>query len=98
MYSNVTFKVKAPSEKVFICGRTKSLGEWDATKAVELEKSGEIFTAKKRFTKGENVEFKVLCGKCWSQVEKGCCGEEIENRCFVADTFDLNIEVAGWNC
>ena len=52
----VTIKVSASAEKVYICGSTKNLGEWDPKKAVEV-KDGKV---NKKFDADSVVEFKVL--------------------------------------
>lgn len=99
MNCNVTFKVKTLQDvdALYICGSTKNLGAWNPAKAAELKKDVDGYTVKKRFEKGEAVEFKVLCGKSWESVEKGYNFEEIENRCIIADNAEVEIDVANWS-
>jgi len=89
---NVKIKVNACADKLYVCGSTKNLGEWDAKKAIEANKDGVV---SKLFAEGETVEFKVLADKNWNNVEKGAFGEEVANHTFVAKkglTVEISVE------
>lgn len=69
------------SKEVYVCGSTKALGAWDPKHAIKLEQiSATTFSVSKLMATGEVVEFKVLSGKSWDNVEKGSYGEEIQNH------------------
>ena len=88
---NVKIKVNGNAKKLYVCGSTKNLGEWDAKKAVEVVDG----VVSKQFAAGEAVEFKVLAGKNWNKVEKGAFGEEVANHSFVAAkglVVEVNVE------
>lgn len=84
--TKVSIKVVAKAEKLYIVGSTKNLGEWNPKKAVELEYCDKCnaFYTEKLLPAGEVVEFKVLNGKDWANVEKGTYGEEVANHSFTA--------------
>lgn len=94
--TKVEFKVSVSQdvEHVYVVGSVKALGEWDATKAVELEKCEECgkFTVSKLLPVGETVEFKVLSSKTWDAVEKGNFGEDVENHSLIVEP-KLTVEV-----
>ncbi|MCR5114008.1 MAG: hypothetical protein K6A63_08745 [Acholeplasmatales bacterium] len=85
----VTIKVSAKAEKVYICGSTKNLGDWNPKNAVEV-KDGKI---NKKFDADTVVEFKVLSAKTWDAVEKGVNGEELENHKFTVSSAVKEFEV-----
>lgn len=88
---NVKIKVTGNAKKLYVCGSTKNLGEWNPKNAVLVEDG----VVTKQFAAGEVVEFKVLSAKKWDNVEKGAFGEEVSNHSFVAAkglVVEVNIE------
>ena len=83
----VRFEVQVPFgyEKVYLCGNTRNLGEWNATKAVQMRQVGDYFVVRKRFPLGAQVEFKALVERNWGCVEKGIFFEEIGNNVLTAE-------------
>ncbi len=88
----VKIQVNSNSKKLYVCGNTANLGEWDPKKAVLVEDG----LVSKQFEVGSIVEFKVLAGKTWTKVEKGEFGEEVCNHSFVA-TKGLVVNVDSYN-
>ncbi|MBR6071332.1 MAG: hypothetical protein IKP77_00690 [Acholeplasmatales bacterium] len=76
----VTIKVAGNAKKLYVCGSTSNLGEWDPKKAVLVEDG----VVSKLFAEDSVVDFKVLSAKNWDNVEKGAFGEEVANHSFVA--------------
>ena len=88
----VKIQVNSNAKKLYVCGNTSNLGEWDPKKAVLVENG----VVSKQFEVGSIVEFKVLAGKTWTKVEKGAYGEELCNHSFVA-TKGLVVNVDAFN-
>lgn len=83
--ANVKVEIKVAttaSKDVYVVGSAKSLGAWDVSKAVQLEYCDQcgMYRLTKMLPEGQLVEFKVLSGKSWENVEKGWYDEEVENH------------------
>lgn len=92
----VRFVVTTPHavRKLYICGNTKNLGEWNPVNAKELHKKENHFEIVKLFNVGETVSFKILEKMTWERVEIGYWYEEVNNHSFVAQNgLVVNIEV-----
>lgn len=85
-------------KELYLVGSDFKLGAWDETKALKLEFVPEknVFYASKMFPVGTTVEYKILAGKSWDNVEKGYYGEEIANRCFIVEK-GLKVEATASN-
>lgn len=92
----VKFVVTTPHavRKLYLCGNTKNLGEWNPTDAKELHKKDDTFVLCKYFHIGETVSFKVLEKMTWNRVELGYWCEDVANHSIVAKKgLVVNIEI-----
>ena len=92
----VKFVVTTPHavRKLYLCGSTKNLGEWNPTDAKELHKKDDTFVLCKYFHVGETVSFKVLEKMSWERVELGYWCEDVANHTITAEKgLVVNIEI-----
>lgn len=84
--------------EVYICGAAKTLGAWDAAKAVKVAGKDGEFSKTLTLKKGETAEFKLLAYPNWQSVEKGIWYEEIANHVITAEKDTaVTIEVHHFN-
>ncbi len=83
----VKFIVSTPHavRRLYICGSTKNLGNWNAVSAKELRRKDDHFECCKYFRIGEIVSFKILEKMNWERVELGYWCEDIENHTITAE-------------
>lgn len=74
-----------PVRRLYICGSTKNLGNWNAVSAKELRKKDGHFECQKYFHIGEEVSFKILEKMNWERVELGYWYEDIDNHTLIAE-------------
>ena len=92
----VKFVVTTPHavRKLYICGDTANLGNWDVSEAKEMRKKEDRFELVKIFPIGEVVNFKVLEKMTWERVELGYWCEDIANHTIVAEKgLVVNMEI-----
>lgn len=92
----VKFVVTTPHavRKLYLCGSTKNLGNWNPTNAKELHKKDGIFELCKFFRVGETISFKILEKMTWDRVELGYWCEDVANHTVVAEKgLVVNIEI-----
>ena len=98
--TKIEFLVKAPKkEEVYLVGNVKALGEWDASKGILLTYCKELncYHASKMLPLDAKIEFKVLAGKTWEQVEKGTWFEDVPNHSITAKKgTKVEVEVANF--
>ena len=93
----VTVPATTPiSDKVYVAGNAKALGEWAAGGVALARKDDGTYTADIKLAKGSEVEFKFTRGS-WETVEKQADGSEVDNRKLTADSDrDEKIEIKAW--
>lgn len=74
-----------PVRKLYMCGNTANLGNWDVSKAKEMHKNDGNFELTKMFAIGEEVSFKILEKMNWERVELGYWYEDVNNHVIVAE-------------
>ena len=72
-------------EEMYLCGVNHASGEWHPEQSTRMKWTENGWRAIKILPVGEPFEFKVLCAKSWTAVEKGIWGEEISNHVVVAE-------------
>lgn len=72
-------------EQMYLCGETRSSGEWIAEAATPMKRTPEGWRAIKYLPVGSTFRFKVLRDNSWHGVEKGTWGEEIDNHVITAE-------------
>ncbi len=74
-------KVAQDVKEVYLVGSDEKIGSWDPKNAIKMNnKEKGVFTISKMFEAGDEIEFKFLSSKSYSNVEKGLYLEEIENH------------------
>ena len=83
----VKFVVTTPHSvrRLYLCGDTKNLGNWEPIKAAEMRKKEDHFELYKLFKVCEVVIFKVLEKMTWDRVELGYWCEDIKNHTITAE-------------
>ena len=97
-FVTINMTTRLPQEKVLLSGNSSNLGNWEPTKAKVCKKIDDThFTARCRFTLGQEVEFKFVFDPDWTTVEKGMWIEEIKNHNLIAEKgLVINIDVYNW--
>ena len=92
----VKFVVTTPHavRKLYICGNTKNLGNWNVEDAREMRRREDRFELYKLFPVGEKVDFKILEKMTWERVELGYWCEDIANHSIIAEKgLVVNMEI-----
>ncbi|MEG1394985.1 MAG: carbohydrate-binding module family 20 domain-containing protein [Clostridia bacterium] len=97
MKINVEIKAKEVPSVIYLCGNSPKLGLWKCSKALRVERGANgIFSTVVKCNNGEILEFKILKGCEWKDVEKGIYNEEIVDHA-VDPKYGKEVTIVVWN-